>query len=197
MNADNKFLNWIKRNIKLVIILTITLVIHLSLLLFYKFDLAEKEIKKDNKIFYMSDITVREYVPQDALLLERQDKTAEQIIETEQEVKELNSEGSSEDQEYKSPVNGADLPIFPDKKIRSRLYYPEDASEQGIEDTVVLELYIDKDGNIKKIIVIKDPGHGFAQSAVKAFEKIKCTPAKINGVPFSVKIRKTIRFVLN
>ena len=168
----------------------IVVIIHV-LILTINFNIKiEDEKKKENTYFNL--VNVKEVSPKiekKIIEVDRQDKVTEEIIETEKEVKEP-------EDDYLIPMKGAELPIFPNKKIRSRLIYPEEASEQEIEDYVVLELYISQFGNIDKIIVVRDPGHGFAKAAVKAFERIKCVPAKLDGVPFAVKLRKTIRFVL-
>ena len=44
--------------------------------------------------------------------------------------------------------------------------------------------------------ILKDPGYGFGEAAVKALKDIKCIPAKTNGVPVAVRIRYPVRFKL-
>jgi protein TonB len=70
------------------------------------------------------------------------------------------------------------------------------ALRQGIEGVVYLELYIDKFGNIKKMVVLKDPGYGFSEAAVKALQGVKFLPAIYDGNPVATKIRYPFRFIL-
>ncbi len=120
------------------------------------------------------------------------------IVEQKKKVEEGLKDSSDDRVEVaeETPLNGAEYPVFPEKKIKSRLEYPEEASDEGIEGCVVLELYIDKHGYIKEAEVVTDPGHGFARAAVRAFKGLKCIPAKMDGLPIAVKLRKTVRFVL-
>ncbi|HOV14543.1 MAG TPA: energy transducer TonB, partial [Spirochaetota bacterium] len=109
--------------------------------------------------------------------------------ETKKEIKEVEID-------YLPQHKISDVPILPTDEIKSRMVYPPLANKQGIEGIVYLELYIDQFGNIKKIEVLKDPGYGFAEAALKALEGIKVKPAMSNGVPVAVKFRYPIRFTL-
>jgi protein TonB len=107
------------------------------------------------------------------------------------------SEGDNGTIDY-MPQNKIDeAPVLPSADIRSKVVYPPLANKQGIEGNVVLELYIDKAGVIRKIIVLKDPGYGFAEAALKAMEGIRCTPAMANGSPVAVRFRYPFRFTLS
>jgi periplasmic protein TonB len=190
MSLKKNFIDWVKRNIKLIIILSITLLVHLSLLLFYKFDLAEKELRVENKIYKMTDIT--EFIPQNdknIVEISRQEKVTEDVIETDKQIKEL-------DIEYLGQHQITDEPKFPESTIKSRIVYPPLANKQGIEGVVFLEVYIDQTGLIRDIKILKDPGYGFAEAAIRALQGLKCIPAKANGIPVAVKYRYPIRFML-
>ena len=89
------------------------------------------------------------------------------------------------------------VPIIPSREVLSRIVYPPMALKQGIEAVVYLELFIDSNGSIKKIKVLKDPGHGFAQAAVKALEGVTCVPANANGKNCAVRYRYPVKFTLN
>ena len=71
-----------------------------------------------------------------------------------------------------------------------------EAYKNSIEGVVYLELFIDAKGIIKKIKVLKDPGHGFAEAALKAFDGIVCQPALVNGEAVPVRFRYPVRFSL-
>jgi protein TonB len=190
MNSQSVFIDWVKRNSKLIIILSVTLLVHLSLLLFYKFNLAGKEIRIENKIYKMTDIT--EFIPKDdknVVEISRQDIVTEDVIETDKQIKEL-------DIDYLGQHQITDAPIFPESLIKSRIVYPPLANKQGIEGVVYLEVYIDQNGLIRNVKVLKDPGYGFAEAAVKALQGLKCIPAKANGISVAVRYRYPIRFVL-
>lgn len=85
---------------------------------------------------------------------------------------------------------------MPSAEILSRIEYPPLAAREGIEATVYLELYIDAQGVIRKVEVLKDPGYGFAEAAVGALQGLKVTPPEANGKPAAVKYRYPIRFML-
>ncbi len=89
------------------------------------------------------------------------------------------------------------VPVFPEAEIESKIIYPKMAWKQGIEAVVYLELFIDADGYIRRVEVLKDPGYGFADSAVAAFIGIKCEPAEANGVAVPVRFRRPVRFKIS
>lgn len=89
-----------------------------------------------------------------------------------------------------------EIPGIPGKDVLSRIKYPEMAAKMELQGTVFLELYIDQEGRIRHIEVLRDPGNGFAEAAVKALEGIVCTPAKSHGQPVAVRFRYPVRFTL-
>ena len=88
------------------------------------------------------------------------------------------------------------IPAIPVGRVLERIEYPELAAKQGVEAVVYLELYIDKNGRIRDAVVLKDPGFGFAQAALKALEGIICVPAAANGENVAVRFRYPVRFTL-
>ncbi len=88
------------------------------------------------------------------------------------------------------------IPAIPARRVLERIEYPELAAKQGVEAVVYLELYIDKNGRIRDAVVLKDPGFGFAQAALKALEGIVCEPAAANGENVAVRFRYPVRFTL-
>jgi outer membrane biosynthesis protein TonB len=64
---------------------------------------------------------------------------------------------------------------------------------------VILELFIDREGLIRNIVVLKETpeGRGFAEAALKAFRGMKATrPAQANGEDVAVRYRWPFRFIL-
>ena len=87
-------------------------------------------------------------------------------------------------------------PQFPEQQILGQMVYPPLAAKQGLEGTVILELSIDAQGTIRRITVLKDPGFGFAEAAVKALQGIRVQPARAGGQAVAVRYRYPIRFTL-
>jgi protein TonB len=89
-------------------------------------------------------------------------------------------------------------PVFSEREIRAALVYPPIALRSNIEGTVILELVIDRRGEIRQINVLKeDPqNRGFGDAAVAAFRGIHCTPAEANGAPVGVRYRYPVRFTI-
>lgn len=90
------------------------------------------------------------------------------------------------------------LPSFSEREIRQALVYPPIARRSGIEGTVYLELFVDREGLVRNITVLKEdpPDRGFAEAAVKAFQGRRGTPAQTNGMPVAVRYRYPVRFAI-
>jgi protein TonB len=75
--------------------------------------------------------------------------------------------------------------------------YPEEARRLGIEGEVKLRLVIDREGAVKDVKVLRDPGHGFgsvAQRCARSYCRFR--PALKNGEAVATQIPYTIRFEL-
>ncbi|MDR0663421.1 MAG: TonB family protein [Spirochaetaceae bacterium] len=88
------------------------------------------------------------------------------------------------------------LPRLDEREIRSKLIYPSIALRSGLEGTVYLELYIDSEGQVRRIVILKEnpPGRGFGEAAAKAFEGLRGKPAEANGEAVAVRYRYPVRF---
>ena len=89
-------------------------------------------------------------------------------------------------------------PRFSERDILRALVYPPIALRSGIEGTVYLELFIDRDGNIQRITILREnpEGRGFGEAAVAAFQGLRCTPAEANGIRVAVRYRYPVRFAI-
>jgi len=136
-----------------------------------------------------------------------EEPVAENIVETEAPVETTeqsapqtpNTGFSTGDNENYLPQSQISvLPKFNDKEILSHLEYPAIARRSGIEGVVVLELFINRLGYVTRVRVLKETpaGHGFAESAVKAFTGLRAVPAQANGVNVAVRYRYPVRFQL-
>ena len=180
------------------ILFSLVIAIHVIVLICVKFSVsnAVQEEEKVAEIFKLVD--VEEFVPPPPPpVIEKKEvvvnsvKTSENIQETEKEVVEV------EDIDYVPQHKISVVPEIPTKAILSKIEYPKMAMKQGIEGVVYLELFIDENGNIRRINVLKDPGYGFADAAVAALEGITCKPAMMNDKPVAVRFRYPVRFVLS
>ena len=89
-------------------------------------------------------------------------------------------------------------PQFPTDRILNAIVYPPIAQRSGIEGTVYLELFIDAQGTIRNISILRETpeNRGFGEAAVNAFRDITVVPAESNGQKVAVRYRYPIRFSL-
>ena len=90
----------------------------------------------------------------------------------------------------------SDPPRFNEREIMADLVYPPIALRSGIPGKVILELFVDRHGQIQRILVMKeDPeDRGFGDAAVKAFTGKRGVPAYANGEPVSARYRYPVSF---
>ncbi len=74
--------------------------------------------------------------------------------------------------------------------------YPASLRHQGREATVKLEIYIDANGQIRNIKLLKSAGPDFDQAAINAIHASTFAPGNVNGKPVPVLMRMPIRFKL-
>lgn len=178
------------------------LLLHLAAFYFINFTGKEEEIDtvdfREAEVFKLVD--VQEFVPpppapvekKEVVTVSNQPKASENFVETKEEVV-----VEREEIVYLPQHKISSVPIIPSREVLSRIVYPPMALKQGIEAVVYLELFIDSNGSIKKIKVLKDPGHGFAEAAVKALQGVTCVPANANGKNCAVRYRYPVKFTLN
>jgi len=87
-------------------------------------------------------------------------------------------------------------PFFDPDKLKAALVYPPIALRSGIEGRVILELFIDRHGQIQRIEIMQErpEGRGFGEAAVKAFTGMRCVPAIADGEPVSARYRYPVSF---
>jgi protein TonB len=72
---------------------------------------------------------------------------------------------------------------------------PPQAKKQGVfESTVVLNIYIDEKGKVRRATVLNDPGYGMGDIAKKAMMGFLFEPAIIDGQPVPTEIRYEYAF---
>jgi protein TonB len=95
-------------------------------------------------------------------------------------------------------------PEFPNAAILRALRYPPIARRSNIEGRVILDLFVDRTGVVRRIeILLEDPlDRGFGEAAVSAIWEAlrnpenRCRPAQANGAPVSARVRYPVTFRL-
>jgi protein TonB len=111
---------------------------------------------------------------------------------------------SGTDEEYLPAHRISVLPEFPNTAILAALKYPPIAKRSNIEGRVILDLFIDRTGAVRRIDILReDPANrGFGAAAAAAIwealkdPKNRCKPALADGDPVSARIRYPVSFRL-
>lgn len=208
MTSSNRLLV-LQRFIKPIILLCV-LLLHIAALVLVKFHSQVQEQQKEESYEILKLVDVEEFVPPPPPPKEEikevipeetvQTAVSETVLVTEEEIIE-----SVEDEprmaipqeiEYVPQHKISTIPEIPTKQILENIVYPAMALRQGLEGVVYLELFIDHEGTIRKIEVLKDPGFGFAEAAIDALKDVVCVPATANGKTVAVRFRYPVRFTL-
>jgi len=85
-------------------------------------------------------------------------------------------------------------------RIKVNPPYPKKAIEKGAQGGALVEYTVDANGNTKDIVLIAEipEGYGFGEALIKAAERYKYKPRKINGKPVEVTgVRTSTYFSIN
>jgi protein TonB len=88
-----------------------------------------------------------------------------------------------------SPIGGL-------KAIYSKISYPAIAKKAGIEGKVYVIAYVNENGGVDDVKVLKGIGGGCDEAAIRAVRSTKFTPGKVKGAPVKVKVALPIVFKL-
>jgi protein TonB len=201
----------LQRFIKPLILLCV-LLLHIAALVLVKFHSQIQEQQRDESYEILKLVDIEEFVPPppppppkeeikeiipeetvQVAVSETVFVTEEEIIET---VEDVPNAAIPQEIEYVPQHKISTIPEIPTKQILENIVYPAMALRQGLEGVVYLELFIDHEGNIRKIEVLKDPGFGFAEAAIDALKGVVCVPATANGKTVAVRFRYPVRFTL-
>jgi periplasmic protein TonB len=84
------------------------------------------------------------------------------------------------------------------KKLNKSINYPAAAAEAGVTGKVFLKFVIENDGSISNITIVRDPGAGCGEEAVRALKSMpKWKAGKQNGNPVRVSYMLPVVFKLN
>lgn len=92
-------------------------------------------------------------------------------------------------EEMPSPIGGM-------AAIQKNVTYPSMAKQARVEGKVFLLAYIDENGGVDNVKVIKGIGAGCDEAAASAIKKVKFNPGKAKGQPIKVKLSLTLTFKL-
>jgi protein TonB len=179
----------------------IAVALHILLLVFAVFTIRTiagvSEPRSD--IMKLADIREEIPAPREQIRPPRvSDESAENLVESD-ELEFLDAgENSGEFIDFLPMHSVSELPRFPEAEIRSRMVYPPIAQRAGLEGTVYLELFVDNQGLVRNISILKeDPAdRGFGEAAVRIFQGMRGEPAKVNGRNVALRYRYPVRFSL-
>jgi TonB family protein len=93
------------------------------------------------------------------------------------------------------------IPEFPGgagammKYIAENLVYPQEALNNGIEGTVVIEFIVERDGALSYLQIIRDIGGGCGEAVIDLFKQMPLwKPGTQRDVPVRVKMKAPVRF---
>lgn len=80
--------------------------------------------------------------------------------------------------------------------IQSKIVYPEIAKRAGVQGRVFVKAYVDENGNVTKVELIRGIGAGCDEAAMKAVQSVKFKPGKQRGKPVKVQVTVPVLFKL-
>ena len=89
-----------------------------------------------------------------------------------------------------SPIGGMEA-------IYKRITYPDLAKKAGVTGKVYVLVYINENGGVDQVKVVRGIGAGCDEAAVNAVKSIKFSPGKNNGAAAKVKLSLAIIFKLD
>lgn len=80
--------------------------------------------------------------------------------------------------------------------IQKRIVYPEIAKRAGVQGRVFVKAFVDENGNVVKVELLKGIGAGCDEAAMEAVKNTKFTPGRQRGKPVKVQVSIPIVFRL-
>jgi len=174
------------RNKVLKISFIISIFLHLMIFGVGKFRLIEGEINpEDYKLVQLTEIVAE---------TEANKSEEGEIIPT--KTKSIIAEFPKEDQIFSTY-----LPFFQVAKLPSFItmvkpVYPALAKSKGIEAEVLAEVYIDAEGTVRRVVILRSGGEEFDIAVIEAIYKSKFSPAvSKEGSPTPVRVRIPYKFI--
>lgn len=82
-------------------------------------------------------------------------------------------------------------------QIQKSVTYPEIALKLRIEGDVWLKMWVDKKGDVRKVILVKSLYPPLDSIAIEAYKKLKFTPAMQRDIPVDVWVSMPFRWRIN
>jgi periplasmic protein TonB len=80
------------------------------------------------------------------------------------------------------------------KKVEPK--YPDLAMRAGLEGKVIVKIWVDKEGKVKQVVVLKSDAEIFNEPSIEAAKQFVFTPAYMNNGPVAVWVSFPFRFKL-
>jgi protein TonB len=81
--------------------------------------------------------------------------------------------------------------------VKNHLVYPDLAIRAGVEGTVIVLAYVNKNGKVTGTDVLRGIGGGCDEAAMEAVKKVTFNPGMQRGKAVNVKVSVPVRFRLN
>lgn len=98
------------------------------------------------------------------------------------------------DEDYLVVAEEMPEPIGGMATIQKNTVYPSSAIQTGIQGKVYVMAYINENGGVDDVKLVKGIGGGCDEAAINAVKKTKFTPGKNKGVPVKVKLTIPLTF---
>jgi periplasmic protein TonB len=193
-----------------LLIFFIVAVIHIVLIFFLSFSLkVDSQTQGENaRMMKLTDLSEIEPEPPppppEEIQMPQVESIAETMIETEVVPEQvivapgtITASVAPSWDDYLPIHKVTDPPKFNEKELLADLVFPPIALRSGIEGRVILELFVDRNGHVQRILILREEpkDRGFGEAAVKVFTGRRGTPAyAANGEPVSARYRYPVSF---
>lgn len=191
---DKNFLKAFYKEHKLLFMIFLSLILQLSILFCWGFDTLQTQSEN--------------YLPMS--ILPNAEPKQEQKPPVKEIVESKDSKDATEEEQQKTSSNKSSsqsenphfMPFVKVDQIAKALsplnvVYPAMAKNAGVEGIVILKVYIDSKGFVRKVVVLKGIGFGCDEAAINKVKSIRFIPAKMKGESVAVYQRITFHFKLN
>ena len=101
-----------------------------------------------------------------------------------------------DDEAYSVVVEVPAAPVGGPAAIMKKINYPIEASSKKVEGKVYLLVYVNEQGEVDDVKVVKGIGSGCDEAAISAIKKTKFSPGMEKGVAVKTKVSMPIQFKL-
>ncbi|NOX17481.1 MAG: energy transducer TonB [Chlorobi bacterium] len=105
--------------------------------------------------------------------------------------------GSPEGEQYLAFAEKMPAPVGGLPAIYKKIKYPVVAKKAGLEGKVYLIAFVDENGKVEDVKILKGIGGGCDEAAADAIKETSFTPGENKGKPVRVKLSLAIQFKLN